>query len=247
VTSTPYEIEPGRVPIGELGSYTTIGRMDGWGIRADADGTVEVRSPFGGLRFDLLPEADRDRRQALAACQALLRRDRDIYDEAQKTWSGDTRTFDDRLKAAEARRAGAALWLFRRDLRRHSHACPPEGVAAGWTFHPRCKVYNSDGHETDLTVGSRTGKELHVALGMHVLEGGVFRRQGWVDVQVFHDGGAVRTSGSFSEGRSELDRALHAEMVGLACRLAEEQQEAAVAREQAKLDHLRSRLALVRP
>jgi hypothetical protein len=240
VSHVPYNVEDGRVPLAELGSYATIGSLDGWAIRPDADGTVEVRSPFVGLYFGGLPEEDRDPRQTARACQALRRHDRDIYEHARSS-----RNPEADLRDAFARRAGAALWLYRRDLRRSTYACDSGGVAAGWTLHPRCRGYNSDAHEVDLTVGTRTGKELDVHLGMHVCERGVFRKAGYVEVLVYHDGGAVQTVGTFSQGRSDLDKALHAEMVSLACRLAEERQVAAVAREQARLDHLRSRLALV--
>ena len=240
--SIPYDVEDGRVPLAELGSYATMGRMNDWGVRADADGMVEVCSPFTSVSFTRVEAGDVDARQASFACQALQRRDRDIYDDARATFHGDTRTHEDRLKHALARRAGAALWLFRRDLRRPGHSCT--GLAEGWSFHPACQVYNSDGHLSSLRVGTRTGQEVDITLRLHALEGGVFRMAAWVDVQVFHSGG-TRTNGSYASDKTELDRALHAEMVALACRLAEESYVEEVTRAQARLNHLRGRLALV--
>lgn len=232
----PYNVKPGRVPLAELGAYATLGQKDGWGMRADGDGLIEVDSPFLAVAFRHLPNPDRDIQQARYACATLRMRDRELLESARYN--------TEHFKEACARRAGAALWLFRRDLRRFSHRCT--GVAEGWSLHPTCQTYNDRAHEDSLSVGARTSKDLHLHLGMHLLQGGVFFAPGWVSLRApFARSGIGEAWSTSCADRTPLGAALHAEMVALACRLAEAQAEAKVAAAQTELGALREQLSRV--
>lgn len=201
----------GRVPIAELGGYANLGSFLGWGVSPDADGLVEVQTPFVGLCFSSTPEADLDGVMTRVAWNVLQKSDYDM-----DNYEGE------RLRSALARRAGAALWLSRRDERMF-----PSHQFGGWTFRPM-----SSPSGMDLQVGE------NITLRAHVLLNGVFQTAAWLRIE---------SNGAMSSSFSKKDDQLHKELVAFACRLAELAGEAAVTRAQDQLDLLRSRLTSIRP
>lgn len=209
-----HDIEEGRVPVSELGGYASLGACLGWGIYPDKDGMVEVRSPFDGLDFSSTPEAEK--MMAKMAWIALQMKDCVI-----DSFEGPYR--QDRIRLALARRAGAALWLYRRDVRTTSSS-----QCAEWTFYPMSKP---DGMDLDLCANG------HIAIRAHALLNGTFQFIAWARI---HDGQA--DSCFLKMGVSSG----HKNLVDFACDLAEQEGEAKVRRAMAELDTLRSQLASVR-
>lgn len=205
----PYDIEAQTVEVGALGSYAIVGKHAGWGIHS-RDGMVDVQSPFASQAYGSFSKETQDRLQVRHAC-----------DQLRKTTS---------RPAPEAVRAGAAMWLFQRDVRQMGH------YVGGWSFHPLCRGFNYDAQLPDISVHSGRD-ELRISLRVHLLCEQVFVDLAFVDMWINHHTGEVRVRSNFA-ATNELEKALCTELQVFAGRLA-----VADAKTQAAREHLLARLA----